>query len=155
MSFPILGWNKLGTPRYVASQHVLEDFKAFNISAIFVIMFLCMVVPCKWVSNEVNISMMISHIPPTIVVVTWLVEKGSLILLVICFVTLGSSTFNSSYGTSTMDISFWCTFMLTFDFGIQFFFNVLYCNEGFLNNVLKFSTFTPKHRYAHHWWEKI
>ncbi len=57
-------------------------------------------------SFEVNTCLTISPILLTLVIIYWVVEKGNLISLIICFATLDSSTSKYSYATSTMDMLF-------------------------------------------------
>ncbi len=51
-------------------------------------------------SNEINTWKMVSPILPIVVLVSWSLKGTNLLSLVICFVTLGPSTFGYSCGTS-------------------------------------------------------
>jgi hypothetical protein len=89
-----------------------------------------------------------------------------LCLFVICFVTLGSSTSNSSYGTSTMEYMSFdvlaCHFLgdappppfnKSFScFDLNFFahlFYVLYYNKALIVTLWRSWTYTPKHKHVH------
>lgn len=85
---------------------------------------------------------MITPILSTLVVISQSIEGGILVSLIMCFATLGPSTSNSFYATSTMDMSFeilayHCLgdgallilppFVMDF---LSYLSNVIYCNEA-------------------------
>jgi hypothetical protein len=153
---PMLEWNKLVIPRIFCCSSMCWKMSR---SLIF---FSPLLLSFSTLSNEVYTWKVVSPILLTMIFVSWSFEGSNLLLLVICFVILGSSTFGCSYGTSKICLLYVLASHLLGDgpfFILPYFVSkflmhlsdIVYCNKVSTTTLWKIWTYTLGHECAHHW----